>query len=295
MSDPLRMSVLQLWSASQTIALASPLEKAGYHRLWVSEHHGEQSASASPFILATVVAGLTERIRTGPAGVLLYYHSPLRVAEDVRMLELLFPNRIDLGIARSREKEPVSSALLDGRQRAFDAEEHERRIHEVFTHLGIGHGRNAAEEDLAVPRSVRSTAEVWVLGSSRASAPVAGRVGGSFAFSRIITCNDAEIEAALEAYRSSFSGVGVSERPYAALLVSGACAPTDAEAEALAPAAADRARGQIVGNPERCRDELFALRDRFGLDELVFVDLCVRLDDKLRSYMLLAETCGLAT
>lgn len=80
----MRLSVLQLWSAAQTVTIAPALDRLGYHRFRLSEHHGESAHSATPFLLSAVVAGMTSRLRTGPAGVLLHYPSPLHVADNAR-------------------------------------------------------------------------------------------------------------------------------------------------------------------------------------------------------------------
>src|SRR5215475_14436064 len=58
-------------------------------------------ADPAPEILAAHVAGATQRIRVGTGGVLLPYYSALKVAEQFRMLEALFPGRIDLGLGRA--------------------------------------------------------------------------------------------------------------------------------------------------------------------------------------------------
>ena len=54
----------------------------GYTRYWLAEHHTSAVAHASPEILIPLVAGMTDRIRVGAAGVLLPYRSPLKVASD---------------------------------------------------------------------------------------------------------------------------------------------------------------------------------------------------------------------
>ena len=87
---------------NRTLMLAVAVEEFGYHRFWVSEHHNTNSfASASPEILLTKIASITKKIRVGSGGVLLSHYSPLKIAEQFRMLETLFPERIDLGIGRA--------------------------------------------------------------------------------------------------------------------------------------------------------------------------------------------------
>ncbi|MFF5188081.1 LLM class flavin-dependent oxidoreductase [Streptomyces sp. NPDC000345] len=85
-----------------TVALAREAERLGYHRFWVSEHHGVPGvAGAAPTVLAAAVAGATRTIRVGTGGVMLPNHRPLVVAEQFGVLESLFPGRIDMGLGRS--------------------------------------------------------------------------------------------------------------------------------------------------------------------------------------------------
>jgi len=85
-----------------TVRMARELEQLGYHRFWVSEHHGVPGvAGSAPTVLAAAVAAATERIRVGTGGVMLPNHQPLVVAEQFGVLESLFPGRIDMGLGRS--------------------------------------------------------------------------------------------------------------------------------------------------------------------------------------------------
>ncbi|MCH0564526.1 LLM class flavin-dependent oxidoreductase [Streptomyces sp. MUM 2J] len=85
-----------------TVALAQEAERLGYHRFWVSEHHGVPGvAGSAPTVLAAAVAGATRTLRVGTGGVMLPNHRPLVVAEQFGVLESLFPGRIDMGLGRS--------------------------------------------------------------------------------------------------------------------------------------------------------------------------------------------------
>ncbi|MEU1708588.1 MsnO8 family LLM class oxidoreductase [Streptomyces sp. NPDC005706] len=85
-----------------TVALAREAEALGYHRFWVSEHHGVPGvAGSAPTVLAAAVAAATRTVRVGTGGVMLPNHQPLVVAEQFGVLEALFPGRIDMGLGRS--------------------------------------------------------------------------------------------------------------------------------------------------------------------------------------------------
>ncbi|WP_303349434.1 MsnO8 family LLM class oxidoreductase [Kocuria sp.] len=86
----------------QTVARAQHAEQAGYHRFWVSEHHGVPGvASGRPALMAQAVAAATDHIRVGSGGVMLPNHRPMVVAEEFAMLAALHGHRFDLGLGRS--------------------------------------------------------------------------------------------------------------------------------------------------------------------------------------------------
>ncbi|MEV6103742.1 MsnO8 family LLM class oxidoreductase [Streptomyces sp. NPDC051940] len=85
-----------------TVRFAQQVEELGFHRFWVSEHHGVPGvAGSAPTVLAAAVASATSRIRVGTGGVMLPNHRPLVVAEQFGVLASLFPGRIDMGLGRS--------------------------------------------------------------------------------------------------------------------------------------------------------------------------------------------------
>jgi luciferase family oxidoreductase group 1 len=86
----------------ETITLARRADELGYHRYWLAEHHAIAAlADPCPEVLVARLGAETRRIRVGTGGVLLPYYSAFRTAETFRMLEALYPGRIDLGIGRA--------------------------------------------------------------------------------------------------------------------------------------------------------------------------------------------------
>src|SRR3712207_9341414 len=93
-----------------TLDLARLVDRLGYRRYWLAEHHNLPSiASSAPEVMIGHVAGVTERIRVGAGGILLPNHAPLKVAETFRVLAALHPGRIDLGIGRPPGTDPVTA------------------------------------------------------------------------------------------------------------------------------------------------------------------------------------------
>src|SRR4051812_35258540 len=106
-----------------SIDLAGFVERLGYERYWVAEHHGTPMlACASPEVLIPAIAGSTSQIRVGSGGIMLPHYSPLKVAENFSILSALFPGRIDLGIGRAPGTDQMTAFALqrDRRQRSPD-------------------------------------------------------------------------------------------------------------------------------------------------------------------------------
>src|SRR5437016_13434958 len=93
-----------------SLDLARLADRLGFTRYWVAEHPNLPSiASSAPEIMIGQIAAITERMRVGSGGVMLPNHAPLMVAERFKVLEALFPGRIDLGLGRAPGTDPVTT------------------------------------------------------------------------------------------------------------------------------------------------------------------------------------------
>jgi luciferase family oxidoreductase group 1 len=195
--------------SSGAVALRNSLDLArladdlGFTRYWVAEHHNLPSiASSAPDIMIGQIAATTERIRVGSGGVMLPNHAPLMVAERFKVLEALFPGRIDLGLGRAPGTDPVTSYALRRRQDAGSDDDFLERFQELILlesrAFPQGHpfrSVRAMPEDVALP-------PIWLLGSSGYSAQLAALVGAGFAFAHHFAEHDAA--AAMLSYRDQF-------------------------------------------------------------------------------------------
>lgn len=81
-------------------------EEVGFDCVWVSEHHFSPDAwNPSPFTFLAAVAARTERVRLGTYVLLLPLHNPLRIAEDVAVLDNISGGRVDLGVGTGSSPE----------------------------------------------------------------------------------------------------------------------------------------------------------------------------------------------
>src|SRR6476619_5384724 len=116
-----------------SLDLARLADALAFTRYWVAEHHNMPSiASSAPEIMIGQIAAATSRIRVGSGGVMLPNHAPLMVAERFKVLEALFPGRIDLGLGRAPGTDPVTSYALRRRQQETGDDDFLERFQELI-------------------------------------------------------------------------------------------------------------------------------------------------------------------
>jgi len=309
-----------------SLDLARLADRLGYRRYWLAEHHNLANiASSAPDIMIGQVAAATSRIRVGSGGVMLPNHAPLMVAERFKVLEALFPGRIDLGLGRAPGTDPVTSYALRARQEPRAGDEFLERFQELLLleHGGFPEGhpfRNvrAVPSDVALP-------PIWLLGSSGYSAELAAAFGLGFAFAHHFADYDAA--GAMLDYRQRFKPTPILPRPYAILATAAIAAYSDAEAERIAASAqlhyVRRANGEylplespevaaayaytavdrerlarqrarlVVGSPVSVKNRLLALAAATQADELMITTMIYDHAARLHSYKLLAEAFAL--
>ncbi|WP_406193977.1 LLM class flavin-dependent oxidoreductase [Streptomyces sp. NBC_01017] len=207
-----------------TVRRARELEELGYHRVWVSEHHGVPGvAGSAPTVLAAAVASATRTIRVGTGGVMLPNHQPLVVAEQFGVLESLFPGRIDMGLGRSVGfTDGVRKAL--GRDKG-DAEDFAAQIGELLdwfrgtSPTGV-HARPA--EGLTVPAFVLAMGE---------GADIAARTGLPMVIGDLR--NREKMQRGIDHYRDRFQPSAWAREPYVVISGSIAVAATPEDARRL--------------------------------------------------------------
>lgn len=319
--SPIREGGTGADALQDSIDLAQAVEKLGYHRYWVAEHHGSEGlASASPEILVTRIAAETDTIRVGSGGVMLSHYSPYKVAENFLMLEAMFPNRIDLGIGRAPGSDhPTAHALAYGGD--VGVENFPAMISDLSGFL------NDSLEDDHPFRMVKArphtnnTPPIWLLGSSNYSAAYAAHFGLAFSFAHFITPIGGD--AVMRAYQDQFQIAGVLDAPKSNVGIFVICADTEDEAnklitsrdlmrlradrgvhgpvpsveEAMAYPYSDAERERVLqnreraifGSPEQVKKQILELSERYQCDEFVVLTACHKFQARLRSYELLAE------
>ena len=324
--SPIRSGATPAQAIQETLQLAQIAERLGYHRYWLAEHHNSGGlAGTTPEVLMARVAADTRRIRVGSGGVMLSHYSALKVAENFRMLETLYPGRIDLGIGRAPGSDQHTAHALQHGPGALGIEEFPNQIADVAGYLRGAMPEQHPFADVTAMPSGPTVPELWLLGSSDQSAAYAAHFGFAFSFAHFITGQSGA--AIVAAYRRYFQPSEWAPEPRASVGIWVVTADTEAEAKRLASsrelwllrlatghlgpfptpeqAAAhpytERERAfirasagrSIVGAPEQVKAKLSTLAEDYGVDELVVVTICHDFAARVRSYELLAEVFGL--
>ena len=206
-----------------SLDLARLADRLRFTRYWVAEHHNLPAiASSAPEIMIGQIAAATTHMRVGSGGVMLPNHAPLMVAERFKVLEGLFPGRIDLGLGRAPGTDPVTSYALRRRQDDPAADDFLERFQELllFEQRGFPEGhpfRNvrAMPSDVALP-------PIYLLGSSGYSAELAAAVGAGFSFAHHFS--DFDPVEPMTVYRAHFRPSPARPKPHAILAVHVVCA-----------------------------------------------------------------------
>src|SRR5919197_5832732 len=100
-------------------------EELGFDSVWLTEHHFiEYGLSVSPAVPAAAAAMRTRRVRIGLAAAILPFHDPVRLAEELAMVDILSGGRLDVGVGRGNrpvEFEGYRVPQIESRERFEEA------------------------------------------------------------------------------------------------------------------------------------------------------------------------------
>lgn len=304
--------------SEQLVRLA---DKLGYTRYWISEHHNiPLLAGSTPEVLLAHLAGETKNIRLGSGGIMLPNHSTLKVAENFRMLETLFPGRIDLGIGRAPGGDRYTAYLLNPSNQ-FSEKDFVQQLVDLKGFLSDkAEPGSVHEKVIAIPQA--STAPmIWMLTSSGSSASLAAHFGAGLSFAQFI--NPVGGPEAVEHYRANFKPSDTFPEPQANVGIFAFCSedpekvrqwqqefdyrllhiekaltnglPSLEEIAAIQYSPAEQARikfnrGRMIsGTPDEVKKQILELTSIYGVDEVVVSTMSNDFADRLHSYELLAE------
>ena len=302
----------------ETKDLAKYCDSLGLNRFWLAEHHGSNSfAGCSPEILIPSLAAQTESIRVGSGGVMLMHYSPYKVAENFRLLESLFPNRIDLGLGRAPGSDAYQAGALAYGSKTTGPEFFATKMNDLKSFLEGSASSTQSFESVNVTPGLGEIPEVWLLVSSRQGAEYAAHFGLPMSLAYFIDPSCADLA---DLYRDNFQPSIFADRPKVSIGVFSVCADTDKEAEELSMSAAvwrhnsqkgnfgpfptfeeakDSISGDLVktndnktfvGSPQTVRQKLQPILDKVNPEELKIITICEPFASRVRSYDLINQS-----
>jgi luciferase family oxidoreductase group 1 len=323
--SPVRKGATARQAVQETVELAKLTDTLGYTRFWVSEHHNTGSlAGSTPEVLIAHLAGQTQYLRIGSGGVMLPNHSALKVAENFRMLEALFPGRIDLGMGRAPGTDRLTAAVLNPSNQ-FNEQNFAEQLMDLqnYFHDTAEDGPVAARIR-AIPM-IDTVPDRWLLSSSGQSSLYAAHFGMGFSFAHFI--NPAGGANAVDLYRARFEPSADLAAPEANVAIFAFCSEdeekirqhqavmdyrfiqfekggginplnyNDVKDAVYTPQEQERIkmnrRRVISGTPAQMKETITRLANVYKVDEVMLVTITEHFEDRLQSYRLLAEQFGL--
>ena len=326
--SPVRVGESAGQALRDTIALAVEVEKLGYRRYWLAEHHSLPNfAGTSPEILIGQVAAHTNSIRVGSGGIMLSHYSALKVAENFRMLGSLYPGRIDLGIGRAPGSDQITAAALSFPGQPKEIRHFPRQVVDLLGFLNNDLEDGHFFSSISAGPGEPEVPDVWLLGSRYESANMAAQLGLPFAYAHFFGINVEEGPAIVANYRQNFQPSKQFPEPKINVGVHVVCAETEKEARRLSASRnlsrlfniTGRANGIpspedatkylyradeaafvkqyedvcVDGDPEQVKKGLEEIAEMYGTWDLSVVTITHALAARVHSYELLAEVCGL--
>lgn len=299
---------------ANSLKLARAVEKLGYHRFWLAEHHNMASiASAATSVLIGHIAGGTSKMRVGSGGIMLPNHAPLIIAEQFGTLASLYPERIDLGLGRAPGSDQATARALRRDDEA--AHQFPKAISEL---QGYFNNENKRAPVRAIPGEGLDI-PIWILGSSTQSAYLAAAYGLPYAFASHFAPR--QLYEALRIYRENFEPSEQLSEPYSMACVNVIASETDERAAVMATSLQKIFMGIVtnnrkplqpadpsfvlpahiahaldgflscsfIGAPDRIKEEVSEFVKATGINELMVTSHIYDMDERINSYKILAD------
>lgn len=319
--SPIRKGSTAQEALKETVELAQLADELGYTRFWASEHHNTTGlAGSAPEILIAHLAGQTRRIRVGSGGVMLPHYSALKVAESFRLLETLFPSRIDLGVGRAPGGDRITAYVLNPAN-TFSEDAFVQQLYDLQQYLNDRYEPGSVQEKVNAIPIAPSVPQQWILSSSGQSAYFAAHFGMGFSFAHFINPNGGA--QAVKVYKQRFQPSENLAQPQANMAVFFFCSEDNEKVKQQQAIADNRflqleTKGRleavvyddvkdivytraeqerilynrqrmVMGSPEEVKQQLQQYADEYGIDEIIAVNMATYFEERLESYRLLAK------
>jgi luciferase family oxidoreductase group 1 len=313
---PIREGQTTKQAIDSMVDLAQAIDKMGYKRFWIAEHHNSSTlvSSATPILIKHTLEQ-TDMIRVGSGGTMLPNHSPLVVAEQFGTMATIYPDRIDLGLGRAPGTDMMTANALR-RSTNDSVYTFPEDVKSLLTYFGP---ENMQSHVKAFP-GVGTNTPIYILGSSTDSAYLAAKLGLPYAFAAHFAPQ--QMEDAISIYRQRFEPSEFLDKPYMMICLNVIAGETDEEAEFLSTSMyqfflnfirrshtplsppvenmndywnpmekemVTLGRVSFIGSKNSIRQQLTDFQEKYNVDELMAVSYIYDQDKQKRSYEILKE------
>ena len=322
---PIRKGSNATESLQETIELARLADELGYTRYWLSEHHNSATlATGSPEVMIARLGAETKNIRLGSGGMMMPNHSTLRVTENFRVLEALYPNRIDLGMGRAPGGDRITAHLLNP-SNTFDPQHYIQQLRDLKHLLNDENLEGISEIKVNAIPIINTSPDLWILTSSGESAMIAAHFGMAMSFAQFI--NPVGGPEAIKNYKARFQPSAELKEPQTSVGVFGFCSDDEEKVKKVQALMDYRLlsfeRGQFntlftyddikdedydaqewqrvlhnrkrmaIGTPAEMKEILGNICEEFDTDEILMSTFTETKEDRFDSYRLMAKTFAL--
>src|SRR6201996_4845245 len=319
--SPVRKGVTAEQAVKETAELAKYADQLGYTRFWISEHHNTGSlAGSTPEVLLAYLGSQTKNIRIGSGGGMMPNHSALKAAENFRMLEALFPGRVDLGMGRAPGTDRLTASMLNPSNQ-FREQDFIEQLYDLQNYFHDRGELGTPQSKIRAIPQVKTVPDMWLLSSSGQSGLFAAHFGMGLSFAHFI--NPIGGPEAVALYRERFKPSEDMPQQQANLAIFVFCSEDEEKIRrhqavmdhrfnqfekgaGIVPIGYDDVKDVVysdaemerilynrkrvvTGTPDQMKVKLTQLAADYRVDEIICVTIAEDFDDRLASYKLLAE------
>lgn len=314
---PIREGQTPKQAIDSMVDLAQAVEKLGYKRYWIAEHHNTPTlVSSATSILIKHTLEHTNTILVGSGGIMLPNHAPLVVAEQFGTMATIYPNRVELGLGRAPGTDMMTANALR-RSKNDSVYTFPEDVKALLTYFGPEDMQSYVK---AYP-GVGTNIPLYILGSSTDSAYLAASLGLPYVFASHFAPR--YMEEAIKIYRSRFQPSEYLDQPNMMVCLNVIAAETDEEAQWLSTTmqqfflnvvrgsrnplqppvedmdkiwnpmekemAASMSSVTLLGSKETIRNQLTSFQNYYEVDEIMAVSYIYDPEKQKRSYEILKE------
>lgn len=281
------------YELSQVFEMAECADQYGFERFWLGEHYDTPNLWSSPEPLIPILLGVTERITVGAAGMLLKLHSPFRVASSFKLMNVMYPGRVDLGMAGGSSSKELTRKYMMGNSQAEHGADYYKLAEQLVSFL-TDETKHLEEYTYVNPAQFPSP-NLWLLSSSFSRTENALNWGANYSkslFHRVANHTPLSRDEILRFKESYFEKHG--KVPYINIGFSGIMTTNDKEtAQVKKQVEADIKfnflQCNIVGTPNIFFDQLNEYKERYQLDDFTFLDFSDHMSKRIENVQILSE------